>query len=535
MRSKIWITLIALLLVVGVIFLVIPAPPDAVNKVSPVKGGSLIIGVTNDIDTFNPLYAETALAYELTHLMLFGLADLDENSEFTPELASSWQISEDHKKLTYYLRPDAVWSDGVPVTAYDVEFTYDLLKQPEAASPRSETLEYIKKVVVEDSLTVSFHFEQAYPGYMFDTAGEILPKHLLQDVAVSDLKTHPFSHHPISSGPFLLEKWVPQQYIEFVPNPGYFGQKAYLDRVIFKIVPDKTSLLMQLESGEIDMMTDVPPESVQRLTSKNSNINIYPVSGRVYYYLGYNLKTDMFSDADVRRALTTAIDRQGIISALLYGFGTACNGHLPAGLSWTAVDESEILHYDPDKAKTALAVLGWRDTDGDSWLDKNDERFEFDMLTGTGNQLRADVAVFIQQQLKQVGIKMNIVSVERSALIRQLRSGDFAAYLGGWSTSMQIDLTPVFHSTATKLFNFNGYSNPDVDRLIEQGREMLDAEKARPVWAEAQNRIYADQPYTFLFWKDRVVATHKRYQNVTPIALSVVYGLENWYQAEQDQ
>jgi peptide/nickel transport system substrate-binding protein len=196
-------------------------------------------------------------------------------------------------------------------------------------------------------------------------------------------------------------------------------------------------------------------------------------------------------------------------------------------------DREESLPYAPDKARTALAEAGWVDSDADGWLDKAGERFEFTVLTNTGNTLRSDVGVIIQAQLAEVGVKVNIATLERSTQIKQLRAGNFDAYLGGWSTSMLIDLTPIFHSSATSLFNFGHYSNSEVDRLIELGRQEIDPVKARSIWRETEGHIYRDQPYTFLFWKDRVVGVHARFQDVTPVPLSAVYGLENWFQSKQ--
>ncbi|MFQ6112481.1 MAG: peptide-binding protein [bacterium] len=495
----------------------------------PNYGGTLIIGVNSDVDTFNPLFAETALSQEITHLLLLGLADLNEDSEFVPELATSWESSEDYLKLTYHLRKDAVWSDGVPITAEDVKFSFDLLMDSTVASPRQGVAEYIKSVRVNDLHNVTIEFTKAYPDQMFDTAGEILPKHILEKVDRGSLRSHKFGRNPLSSGPFVLKKWVSQQYIELAPNEKFFGGRPYLDRVILKIVPDNTSLLLQLQTGEVDMMVGVPPGEVDRLLEKNPGIKIYPVSGRVYYYIGYNLKNPLFSSTEVRQALTMAIDRQGIINALLYGYGRPCFGPLPPMVAWAYTEEVDEIPYDPKSAKTRLAREGWLDHDGDRWLDKEGHKFAFTLKTNAGNQLRSDVAVIVQDQLRRLGIDVEIQTVERATLIQELRSRNFDAYMGGWSTSLNIDPRPIFHSSAVNLFNFISYANPRVDRLIEIGREEMDHSEAAKIWKEVQELIYHDQPYTFLFWKDRVVAINERFKNVTPIPLSAFYGLENWY------
>lgn len=492
-------------------------------------GGTIIIGTTGDVDSFNPLFNESAMAQEITHLLLLGLADLNDKSEFVPELARSWRFSEDHLQLTYRLRKDAVWSDGVPVTAADVKFTFDLLRDTTVASPRQGVTEYIKSVHTPDAHTVVFEFTRAYPDQMFDTAGEILPKHVFKDVPPHEIRSHPFGRTPIASGPYRLKRWVSQQFIELVPNERYFGERPYLQRIVFKIVPDQSNLLMQLQSGEVDMMLGVPPSEVQQLKKSNPNLNIYPVSGRVYYYLGYNEKRPVFADKTVRQALTMAIDRRAIIDAFLYGFGKPCLGPIPPMIQWVSRSGQDPFQYAPQKSRQLLAQQGWQDTDGDGWLDKDGRTFSFTIKTNAGNQLRADVAVILQEQFRRIGVKVDIQTLEWTALMDELREKQFDAYMGGWSTSFNVDLTPIFHSSATDLFNFVSYANPQVDRLIEAGREELDIEKAGEIWGEAQKLIYEDQPYSFLFWIDKVVAVNKQFKNVTPIPLSLIYDIEKWY------
>ena len=494
-------------------------------------GGTLVIGVSNDVDSFNPLFNETASAQEITHLLLLGLADLNESSEFEPELAESWEFSDDHLSLTYHLRPGLVWSDGQPITAEDVEFTFDLLMNDKVASPRQGETEYIESVIAQDPLTVIFKFKEAYPDQMFDTAGEVLPKHLLKDSDPATFRSHEFGRKPISSGPFVLDKWVPQQYVAVVPNPKYFGDRSYLDKVIFKVVPDNTNLLMQLKTGEVDVMVDLPLIEVEELQKSNPEIAIYPTSGRVYYYLGYNNDHVLFEDRQVRRALTMAIDRQGIINALMNGFGKECLGPFPPMVAWAYNENVEAIPFDPAEAKQTLANLGWRDSDSDGVLDKDGRDFEFTIRTNTGNQLRSDVAIIVQEQLRKIGVKAEIQTLERSTLIQKLRSGDFDATMGGWSTSFNVDPTPLFHSSATDMFNFVKYANPRVDHLIETGREELDRKRPATIWKETQQLIYDDQPYTFLFWKAKIVAARKEFKNVNPIPLSAIYGIEKWYKA----
>lgn len=516
------------LMLIGALALALSTPHRAAMG-QPRYGGTMIVGVTNDADTFNPLYCESKLGQEIGHLVLIGLAELNEKSQFAPELAESWEYSKDFLRLTYHLRKDARWSDGVPITADDVKFTYDLLMDSTVASPRQGSVELLKRVIIQDQHTVVFEFKEAYPDQMFDTAGEILPRHVLEKVNRADLRSHAFGRAPISSGPFVLKKWQSNQYVELAANENYFEGRPYLDRIIFKIVPDAANLYMQLQTGEVDMLLDVPPAKARELVAGHPRIATFRMSGRVYYYLGYNTANPVFADPRVRRALTMAIDRPGIIQALLEGYGSACLGPIPPMLGETYNTEVKEIPFDPAGAKRLLAEAGWTDRDGDGLVDKNGRPFVFTMLSNTGNQLRTDLAVIIQDQLRRVGVGVKLITLEWTSYLKALRAEDLQAYLGGWSTAFNIDPTPVFHSSATALFNYGSYTNPAVDALIERGRKEMDPRAAAEIWRAFQAKVYEDQPYTFLFWIDKVAAINRRIQGATPIALSPLYGLQRWH------
>ncbi|KAA3618877.1 MAG: hypothetical protein DWQ05_05780 [Calditrichaeota bacterium] len=504
------------------------------NSVAPLlenakKGNYIRIGVSGDVDTFNPLFIESKLGLQVADLLFLGLADLNDKSEWVPELATSWRHSADNLRITFYLRTDAVWADGTPITAADVLFTFELKRDKRVATPRMGETELIKEVIVENQHTVTFVFKEAYPEQMFDAASEVLPKHILENADRTALRGHNLGQQPLSSGSFKLKKWVNQQYIELVPNERYFGDRPLLDRVFFKIVPDETNLLMQLRTGQIDMLLDVPIKEIKNLKKSNRELAFHKISGRSYYYIGYNEANPLFSSAGVRRALTMALNRDKIIKALLDGYGTPCFGPIPPIIAWAYNENVDEIKYDVSAARSLLAQEGWHDRDGDGWLDKDGRQFAFSILTNTGNQIRSDLAVIVQGQFKKIGVKVEIRTAEWTAYLDQLRDSNLEAFLGGWGASFNVDPTPLFHSTAFELFNYVKYANPEIDKLIDAGRKEMDQAKAAKIWQEFQKKLYDDQPYTFLFWLEKIVAVNKRYANVNPIALSALYDIEKWY------
>ncbi|MGH1362094.1 MAG: ABC transporter substrate-binding protein [Calditrichia bacterium] len=499
----------------------------------PTPGGTLIVGIPQDIDTFNPLFSESMVASEITHLLLPGLADLDAKSRFVPQTSSSWKYSDGGKKLTYFLHKNVRWTDGTPLTASDVVFTYELLKDERVGSPKRQWVELIEKVEAIDSFQVMFTFAQPYPLSIFDTAGEILPRHYLINAERTQLNSHAFGREPLSFGPYFLKRWKTRQFIELAANDNFFRASPFLKSLFFKVIPDENNLLIQLQTGEIDMAIDVPVDKVKETVLANPNLNVYPLSGRLYYYLGYNEAQKKFASTRVRRALTMAVNRQMMIDALLDGYGRICLGPIPPMLSWAYNDTIQEIPFNQQQAKKLLAEEGWIDSDGDGWLDKDGDTFNFVLNTDAGNGRKKDIAVVIQDQLRQIGVKVDINLLEWGSLINRLGKRDFEAYIGGWNTPVYIDPTPIFHSSSVDLFNHGGYANSRVDELIEQGREELDQNKAGEIWKELQAIIYSEQHYNFLFWVDRLVLIDKRFKNVTPIPLSALYNIENWYDASQ--
>ncbi len=492
-------------------------------------GGTLVVGISGDIDSLNPVVGTSVGGSNVMGQIYMSLATMNEDMEFEPDLATSWEFSEDHLELTYHLRKDVVWTDGVPVTARDVRLGYELYTDPLVASPRIGSFDFIKDMVIVDEHTVKFLFRKVYPDQVFDSSIEVFPCHLLGDVDRAHIRTIDFNRNPLGCGPFKLKKWVSQQMVELVANDLYYKGRPYLDRVIFRIIPDQTSLLTQMETGEIDLLEQIPPRDVSRIRRKNLDIEIRTTSGRAYTYIGWNNRHPLFEDPNVRKALTMAIDIDDIINSLLYGYGQRCYGPIVPILKWAFHDSIVTLPHDPQQAKKILAGVGWADHDGDGWLDKDGQTFQFTMKTNMGNREREDALVMIQNDLQQIGIKVIPKIVEWTVFLDQVHRHDFEAYLSGWRGRMSVDPNSVWHSKSTEELNYVSYCNPEVDRLIELGRETMDRDEARGIWCQFQELVYEDQPYTFLFWRDVVIGIHKRFRGCNPIPLSIYYHLEDWW------
>lgn len=497
----------------------------------PSRGDALIVGCEADAEALNPAIASTVGASDIYGNMFCYLCKITPDMEsYTPWAAESWEFSDDRKTLTFHLRDDVYWHDGVQMTAADVEYSFKIHKDPAVAWSIIRWLDNIESVTAVDPLTVEVKFSSVYPYQLTDAnVFRPIPKHLLEHIPPAEMKNAEFNRSPVGNGPFKFKKWVAQQYIELEANDNYFLGRPNIDRIVFKVIPDQTNLLTQIETGEIDFYHHFPPDAFERL-SKNPNIKIYKFPSRSYAYIGWNNAHPLFKSAKVRRALSMAIDRQEIINVLCYGLAQPVNGHF---LSWLWAYDPNVHQpgYNQAEAKRLLAEEGWTDHDGDGWLDKDGKTFEFEIKTNENNQLRKDIAVMAQSKLKEIGIKVVPRSMEWTTLVQDLQQRkDFAAAISGWSVSVKADLTSHFHSRSIEdKFNYISYSNPRVDELIDAAAMEVDRAKAKAMWSEAQQLIVDDAAYCFLFNLEDLNALNKRFKNVNMITYGWDYNLPDWY------
>lgn len=508
---------------------------DAFYKSAYDRGDTLVVGTIGDADALNPLVSTTRGASDVEGLLFLGLTRTNPDFSHAPLLAKSWEFSPDHLELTFKLRDDVYWHDGVKTTAHDVKFTHERAIDPAIGWSAIKWKEHLKDVVVVDDYTVKFIFTRVYPYQLMDASvGEILPKHLLEKVPAAEWKSAAFNRNPVGNGPYKFKEWKAQSHIVVEANDRYFMGRPPLDRIIFKVIPDQENLILQLKSQQIDLMEMVPPKFFQDL-SRVPHLQGYVYPSRAYGYIGWNLKNPLFQSRKVRQALTHAINRQEIIDSVLFGFGEICKGPVHP-IIWAHKPDVPDFPYNPERARQLLAEEGWKDTDGDGWLDQGGRRFEFTLKTNKGNQIREDICVIVQDQLKKVGIKVNPTLLEWTIFSEDLNKKNFEAAVAGWSVGLKMDLTTMWHSKSIPdKFNFVSYSNPEVDRLIEEAQFEMDREKARAMWHRAQDLIAEDQPYTFLYVPKQINFLHKRFKNVQMETVGWNYNVIQWWVPKADQ
>jgi peptide/nickel transport system substrate-binding protein len=499
---------------------------------APDDGGTVVIGLAAEPDNLIDAVSTTNVAQNVIDQMFLTLTELGEDLEsYDPLLARSWDVSEDGKAITFHLAPEARWHDGEPVTADDVVFTHELLTDPQVDYSARSYKDFITRVVADDAHTVTFHFSRVYPYQILDASvGAILPRHLLGDAPRDALVSTDFARDPVGCGPFRFARWESQQSLEIRANDDYFLGRPHLDRVVFRVIPDRTSMVTQLETGEIDVMENVSPHEVERLRKTAKHLRVEAFEDRNYTYIGWDSTNPLFSSPRVRRALGMAVDRQGIIDALCYGYARPMDGPIHARL-WASNPDIQPLPFDPEGARRLLAEEGWEDTDGDGILDRDGVPFAFELKTNVDNPVRMDATVMMQSMFRKVGVEMTPRSYEWNVLWGSVIDHSYeTAVLVGWAIALKVDLKATFHTEAIDgKYNHTSYSNPRVDELIDRALEASSFEEARPLWYEVQELIVQDQPYTFLYTIDTIAGVNERVRGTRPDFRGLYVNLEDWW------
>ena len=516
-------------------------PAPVATSVEPQRGGTAVIGSGADIGGVNELTSSHS-TFSRSILEKLFLHLLEEQPDyalhpptFAPQLASSYEWSEDHLALTLHLRPDVVWSDGAPVTAEDVRWTWQAQIDPVLAWEYAQVKESIVDMEIVDSHTIKVLFKQATASLLTDlNEGVILPRHAWSRLPLAEWNEQAgwFQENLVVNGPFTLESWSPQSEIVLQRNESFYkpGQ-PYLDRVVFRIVPEKSNRILQLLAGDLDLVEQIPPADAARI-SADENLDLLEFWHRQYDFIAWNLGNPLFADADVRRALTMAIDRQSIIGALLFGNARVATSPIISTV-WAHDPGLEPWPYDPAEARALLAGRGWGDADGDGVLDRNGRPFRFELSTNTDSRIRVDAAVMIQEQLRRVGIDAQVRRMEFNTLVDKNLEHDFDATLGAWGIDTSLDLTYAFHTDSIDNgYNFGGYSNPEVDRLIDDFRRQTDPEIMGTILRRIEAILHQDQPYTFLWEPKRLTGVNRRLANVQVNPLSSFFHLEEWWLAD---
>ncbi|HEX2095512.1 MAG TPA: ABC transporter substrate-binding protein [Longimicrobiaceae bacterium] len=489
------------------------------------RGGTAILAELQDMDKPLPFVYESALDGDMVDVMYMALLrgswrdgrQVFLTSHDSPmALAWHWEyVGPDSTAIRYRMRSGLRWSDGQPITARDVVWTYDMVRDPRVASPRQDYTENIDSVRAENDSTVVFHFKRRNPEMLYHSGLPIAPRHAFEGANPAEFRTHPRLANPgngnlVVSGPFMIGSWARGQQVVLVPNP-HFPVRPNLDQIVIRVIPDPTTRLVELQTEKVDFTRPIPHDQIPRLRQQTPHIRFEREQKRNYDYIAYNpRRVEAFADPEIRRALGLAIDVPAIIRALrMEEYSVPGSGpYAPIFRDLYDPQRMRPLPYDTAQARRILESKGWRDTDGDGILDRNGRPFRFTLVTNTGNQRRTDVQQIVQQQLRRIGVDVQLQQIEFNTFQDRLINKNFEAALGNWGVGLSADLSELWGEDSP--FNFVSYRNPEVTRLFEQALSQPTSELANPYWRQAAELIARDQPYTWLYYFDQVDGVNNR-------------------------
>jgi peptide/nickel transport system substrate-binding protein len=485
-------------------------------------GGSLVIVTPGDADVLLPPVTTTTLGAHVSDRIFPRLAELTlglntvDDSGFVPSLARSWS-REDSLTLVFRLDAAARWQDGVPVTARDVSFTFDVYRDSAVASPLRANLGALVAVEAEDSLTAVFRFARVYPEQLYDATYHmrILPRHLLDTIPRPRLASSSFGRTPVGAGPFRFVRWVPGHEIVLEADTGWFRGRPHLDRIVWRVVPDVAAGVTTLLAGDADAMETIPQRDQIERVRADTAVRLVPYPSPFLAGIAFNLRRPPFDDRDVRRAVVMAIDRLTIVRSVFGDFGEVPVGAAPP-FQWVARESVGQLPFDTAAASRLLESRGWRDSDRDGLRDRGGRTLRFELLVPTTSRTRQQAAVLVQEQLRRVGVGLRIVPIEFTVMEERGGRGDFdAVFFSRTLDPSPAGLTQFWSSEAVGAGNVGGYRSPSFDSLVRAAAAAPGRSGAAPLYRAALELLNQDAAAAFVFAPRTQAAVHRRFENVS--------------------
>lgn len=503
-------------------------------------GGEVIHVQTSDIQTLNTTITDDLYSSWIAGFIYEGLvggSPIDGTD--TPGLADYWEIADDGVTYTFHLNPNAKFSDGTPLTAADVEFTFGTVLDETTLSPRrGSVVSQLKELKVVDDHTVQLIALAPSATFVTDTAGQfgILPKHIWEGVAPADFGSDPGStgadpSRTIGSGPFKFVEWVANDHVTVEKNPDYWDQTSlpYIDRYIYRVVADGNTALQSVATGESDI-ADVP--FAQGVAFKEANPDVavvnYDTLAMNYYHCNQNAsKQTLFTDPKVRQALQYALDRQLVAETVYFGFAIQANGTQPVLSQAYAPDRTNtIYNYDPDTANALLDEAGWVDSDGDGIREKDGQKFSFEMVFSEGVPTYEQQVPYMQEAWRAVGIEMIPTQVPFPTLSDQTESGTYAMALQGFNWSPDGAQIAMYGcANIPPGFNTMHYCNEEFDRLETAAITELNHEARIDLLIEASNIANDEAATGIMVFRQSIAAVSPRLHNFTPNGYGTVWSI----------
>ena len=492
----------------------------------PQPGGTLRVAVFEPLDNPSPLIPMNPItAHFLAHVTP-PLGRLDDQGTVRPLLARRWVDT--GNSLDFVLRP-LKWEDGAPVTARDIVLTTHLLHDRRAWTWAHARLELVRAVTARDDSTVCFSYLAPIPRRVLDALVMPLPAHA-QPADSNQTWKWAVGRQPLACGPFRLERATPRELV-LRRNQRSGFTLPHVESVEVRVREPEEAVRMY-RADSLDVLEDLPTPLVREVRAVPGT-RIEAMVGRSYLFMAWNLRDGRFAEAAVRRAAAMAVDVPGLIHELTLGQGDPARGPLVPALGFA--DTTALLPHDPRAARQLLDGAGWRGGEGGGGREKRGARLAFHILVRSDSPLQVAVAQGVARDLERIGLAAEVRVLALEDMMARLQGAAFEAFVGEWYPDLGLDLAPIWHSRSTDLRNYGGFSDPGVDSLLTRLHHDMDEETRAQVLGELQRRIYAGQPYVFLFQKPRFVVLSARVRGADPEVLDTFWNLPQWWIAPARQ
>lgn len=499
--------------------------PSLIPAAAKARTDTIIVGMQNTSGIFNPAFYDTAYDAYVIDTIFESLNQYGKDATLEPGLAT-WEISEDGLTYTFHIDPKATFSDGTPVTAEDVEFTFKVFLDPsydgraDLTVPRivgtdaykNGDADSIEGIKIIDEKTIQITVEEVKATTLAYLGVPVLSKNYYgKNFKKGDLSgVKALNDKPFGSGPYVFKEYIPGQEVRLEANPNYWKGPAKIKNLVFKATTDETNMQM-LQTGETDFE--------EGISVNKDNMDALEAMGFVdrslllnngYGYIAINHDVAKFQDKRVRQALTYGLNREDVVFAYSQGFANVID--VPQSkLSWAYPDESKITHYnyDPEKAKQLLDEAGWK-LESDGYRYKDGEKFTIQFSASTPNPVNDALVPIMKENYKELGIEVVAEQLEFGAVVDKMTAGNYEMAFLAVSLDADPDPYGLFHTNGGSN-NYN-YSNPEVDKLIEQGQKELDQNKRKEIYGQLYQILNDDLPVIYMYQRYNLNVINARLQ-----------------------
>jgi peptide/nickel transport system substrate-binding protein len=480
-------------------------------------GGRLTVRLSREIERLSPLLPAGDEGLWVTGMFYSGLTRLDDRQTPQPDLAESWSIADDGLVITFTLRPDLRWSDGVPLTAEDVRFTWSLLRTWELRTGvQADLHEYVATIMAPDARTVVFVLRRRLAALLSDVAFPVLPRHVWRETSSADMLEGDLLEKPVGSGPFVLAERRPGEALVLGRNPHYHGPTAFFEQVAFLVAPDPQLAVEALREGDL-LVAKLPRTAYDALERDPPEWDLLLGwhAAPQYTFVGFNMHPGHpLQDVRLRQAWAYALDKEALVATATAGEGVPLwSPILPP--NWAYDGDLPPLERDLERARDLLTEAGWQDEDEDGVVEKDGLPLQLRLFVRADAPERLAACRRMADQLAGIGMAVEVIPGDfRTVIEAKLRPPyDFDALCMQWrNLSPDPDLFYLFHSSQawqgpedrrTNLYNFVGYRSDEADALLLDGRDHYDTDERRAFYVEIQRILAQDLPY-YLLWADPV-------------------------------